>query len=349
MKSEILVKSETLKIEYFYDEKKSHKKLAYIFTPSMNRNLEGNRFGGEIFYRNGYDTIAIKVSNDDWFQSIPSNFFERVKRIITENEYEKKVAYGSSMGGYASIALSKLLDCNVAIVFSPQYSIDEEFDKRWSSYAKKIDFKYRISKNSIKNDCNFCIFYDNKNLDEMQVKKLLEVLPVENTKLIKLPYTGHPAIHYLAEVGLIKDVAIKIANECSVDGINFLENKRLSKSYFRFLSYSLLKKNHVKWALSAIDSAIQIDTKDAGLHRRRSIILDKLARFDEAIISIKEAIKLEPNSSPHLVNLSNLLNKSGMIDEAIEASKKSITLDPKNPNHQLNLSNLLNKSIGKTN
>ena len=311
MKSEILVSSENMKIEYFYEEEVNHRNLAYIFTPSMNRNLEGNHFGGDIFFRNGYDTIAIKVSNDDWFQSIPLNLFEVVSKINTRKGYEKKIAYGSSMGGYASIALSKLLDCNAVIVFSPQFSIDEEFDKRWSAYAGKIDFKYRISKDSISSGCIFFIFYDNKDLDAVHVRKLLEVLPIDNTKLIRLPYTGHPSIQYLAEVGLIKDLVIKIANTGSAHGINFLENKRFSKSYFQYLSHHLLERNHVKWALSAIESAIQIDGKVAGFHLHKSRVLDRLGRVEEATATIKEAIALEPNNPRHQHHLSSLLNKRG--------------------------------------
>jgi Flp pilus assembly protein TadD len=110
-------------------------------------------------------------------------------------------------------------------------------------------------------------------------------------------------------VGLIKDLVIKIANENSVHGINFLENKKFSKSYFEGLSHNLLKKKHVNWSLSAIESAIQMDGKVAGFHRHKSGVLDRLGRAEEAMVTIKEAIKLEPNNPHHQHHLSNLLNK----------------------------------------
>jgi hypothetical protein len=106
MKSEILCSSENMKIEYFYDESKDHRNIAFIFTPMLNRNLDGNDFGGEVFYRNGFDTIAFKISNDDWFQSVPLSVFENIKNIDLKKNYTKKIAYGTSMGGYASIAFS---------------------------------------------------------------------------------------------------------------------------------------------------------------------------------------------------------------------------------------------------
>ena len=309
MRSHILASSETMKIEYFYSENRDPKGLVYVFTASMNRNLEGNHHGGEVFFRNGFDTIAMKISNDDWFQSVPSNVFEVIDSIVNKKKYKKKIACGSSMGGYASIAFSKLLDCDVVIVFSPQYSIEEEFDKRWESFANKINFKYRISFDSIKSDCKFFIFYDNKDPDDAQVKKLLEILPFDNIQLIKLPFTGHPTALYLSEIGLIKDLVIKIANENSVEGVDFFQNKRHSKTYFDYLSHNLLKRNHNKWSLSAIESAIQIDGKVAVFHRNKSTVLDRLDRVDEAIAAIRVANALDPSNAHLQYLLSCLLNK----------------------------------------
>ena len=141
------------------------------------------------------------------------------------------------------------------------------------------------------------------------VEKLLEVLPISKTQLIMLPYTGHPSIHYLDEVNLLKDIVIKIANEGNVHGIKFLENKRLSKSYFQYLSHNLLKRNHLKWALSAIESAIQIDERVAWFHGHKSEVLDRLGRTEEAIVTINKAIALEPNNPSHQHHLISLQNK----------------------------------------
>ena len=376
-KCETLYRNEIMKIDYFFDENHNNQNLAYIFTPSMNRNLEGNAYGGEVFIRNGYDTIAFKISNDDWFQSIPVELFQLIVSINQKKGYVKRVSYGSSMGGYAAIALSKFLDCNISIVFSPQYSIDEEFDTRWMTYAKKINFKYRISKESVNEDCKFFIFYDNKDMDELQVRKLTNILPVDGTKLIKLPYAGHPAIHCLAEIGLIKSLLVNIVNEVGLEGMDFLSYKKTTKSYFQTLSINLLKKKHLKWALSAIESALKIDSKVAGFHSLKSGILDRMGKVNEAVISIKEAITLDPNNPHFFGNLSNLLlhkdlfeealfaiesalkidfkvagfhrHKSGILDrmgkvnEAVISIKEAIALDPNNVHHLNHLRHLLNK------
>jgi hypothetical protein len=119
MKNELLINEDSMRIEYYYDENKTHQNIAFVFTPFMNRNLEGNSYGGDLLFDNGFDVIAFKISNDNWFQSIPSSLFDLISQIISKNNYIKKIAYGSSMGGYASIALSNLLEATTVIAFSP--------------------------------------------------------------------------------------------------------------------------------------------------------------------------------------------------------------------------------------
>ena len=306
MKIQLLASTNSMKIEFFFDENFKHKNLVYIFTPSFNRNLNGMAYGGDLFFRGGYDVIVFKISNDDWFQSIPPELFTSISGVIAIHKYEKKVAYGSSMGGYAAIAFSKILDCNTVIVFSPQHSIDQSFDRRWEAYAKKINFIYTIACDTVNQNCKFFIFYDDKGPDELQVSKILDVIPSANTCLIRLPYAGHPTTHYLAQVGILKELAIKVANENSIDNIDFRGRKALSKSYLQCISYHLLRRNKLKSALFTIDSAIQIDQNIPAFHWHKSTVLAKLGRSKEAIDSINNALSLDPSNVKFQIHLSNL-------------------------------------------
>lgn len=319
-----------MRVDYFYNEEQAHKYLALIFSPATNRKLDGNLFGGEVFLRNGYDTIVVKISNDDYFQSLPSNLFETINIIATKKNYEKIVSYGSSMGGYASIAFSKLLKCTAAIAISPKFNIDEDFYTRFPHFSEKIDFKYRISKDSVSTSCKFCILYDNKDPDEMHVRKILEVIPDGNIKLIKLPYSGHPSTFYLEDIGLLKELIIKIANGDDVDGINLSERKRFSQKYLRTLCEHLLIKNHPKWALSAIESAIRIVGKEAETLRLKSAVLERLGRVDEAIDSLKESLYLNPNKVYLFGHLSSLLVEENSLEDALSVIESAIVMDGKN-------------------
>jgi len=213
------------------------------------------------------------------------------------------------MGGYASIALSKLLNFDIVVAISPQHSIDEEFDSRWRNYADRINFKYRISRDSVKQNCNFFIIYDDKDLDELHVRRLLDVLPISYTQLIKLPFTGHPSSHYLSEVGLIKNLVIQIANKGSLDDFNFFANKKLSKTYLYNFSQNLFKRSRLSWALSTINSSILIDGEVAVFHAHKSRVLEKMGSINEAIIFIKNAIMLDPDNPHNCHHLNFLMSK----------------------------------------
>lgn len=95
----------------------------------MNRHLDGNRDGGDLLVKNGFDVVNFKISNDDWFQSIPEKMFDAIQNFSCAYKY--KVGYGTSMGGYGVIAFSKMLKLDTALVFSPQFCIDKPFDTRW--------------------------------------------------------------------------------------------------------------------------------------------------------------------------------------------------------------------------
>jgi hypothetical protein len=296
MKNEVLFSSENTRVEYFYDENSNHENLTFVFAPAENKSLEGNPYGGEVFFRNGFDTVTFKNLDRDWHQSIPLYLFDKINNILITKKYKKRVSYGSSMGGYAVIALSKILKIDTAIIFSPQYCIDEAFDIRWAADAKKINFVYRITKESINNNCKYFIFYDNKDQDELQIRRLMNLLPMENVQLIILPYTGHPSTNFLFEVGLLKKIIVMIANKNSIEGINCLENKRASKSYWHTLSFHLLKKNHLILSLAAINSAIEIDAKNAAFHFHKGLVLEMLGMSYEAANALEIAASIEPNN-----------------------------------------------------
>jgi len=277
MKSQILVSSETMRVDYFCHDNPIKENLAYTFSHYQSYDLNGNNNGGAVFYKNGYDVIAFKVSNDDWFQSVPPSVFDQIRNICTLKKYKKKIAYGGSMGGFGSIAFSKLLDCNISVAFCPQYSIDEAFDQRYAKQAKNIEFVYRISGESISKSCKYFIFYDNEYVpDKLQVEKLLEVIPIENTKLVTLPLCGHDPMGYLRDICLLKDVAIKIADNCNVDDLDFFKYRKSSKVYLWNLSQKLMKRKHLKFSLLVIELAIKLDENNSAFKHLKNSLHEKI-------------------------------------------------------------------------
>ena len=48
------------------------------------------------------------------------------------------------MGAFGAILYSSRLRLNSILALSPQYTISESFDQRWSQYDKKITWNYRM-------------------------------------------------------------------------------------------------------------------------------------------------------------------------------------------------------------
>lgn len=76
--------------------------------------------------RNGYDVDSIKSTEDDWFQHLSPELFDRIDRLGAQPQYLRSVAYGSSMGGYVAIAFSRRFRLDrVLALLSPQFTIRE--------------------------------------------------------------------------------------------------------------------------------------------------------------------------------------------------------------------------------
>jgi Flp pilus assembly protein TadD len=147
----------------------------------------------------------------------------------------------------------------------------------------------------------------------------------------------------LNELGLLKTVLAKVANEGHVDGIDFYKNKSRSYSYCECLSRNLLQRNHFNWALSVIDFAITLYGNLAQLHSQKSAVLDGLGRTELAIASMEKAMELAPGNPVIKHRAGLLLAKHGAIEKAIKIIEDALILDPNNfPNKNL-LSFLLNK------
>lgn len=338
--------SETLVIELFYSESIPRNGLAYVFTPSFNRTLEGNPYGGKLLASHGFDVIVFKTIEDDWFQSVPESVFSDIDRFAAEGSYCQRIAYGSSMGGYAAIAFSKMLHCDLVVALSPQFSITQSYDTRWLAFSRNIQFKYLIDENSVSKKANFIFVFDNKDLDALHIQRISQLIDERRVGFIKLPFVGHPAVHYLSEVGVLKDFVLKIIFGEKIDIVDLIRRRRGSRSYLNCLAENLQRRKHFSAALSSINLAIQIDPNSSPLFRRKSSILESLGDIDSAIDAIKKAIAIDPLNSHSHHFLAYLLERRGLFEEAVAAAEIASDLAPDDVNRLMHFARLLLK-IGK--
>lgn len=180
-----------------------------------------------------YNVIGVMPKQKSWFPQ--ASMIELAKAISPILEgFKNIVGYGGSMGGYAAIKYSNLLNMNRVIAFVPQYSIDPEHveDRRYAEFFDAIANKdMQIQPQDVDSAREYVIVYDPYfSIDREHYLKIKELLPSLHT--IHLPFTGHEALSVLASSSLLHDFI-----EHDFDEIYFYQQvrkvKKQSKFYFR--------------------------------------------------------------------------------------------------------------------
>ena len=180
-----------------------------------------------------YNVIGIMPKQKSWFPQ--ASMIELAKTISPVLQgFKNIVGYGGSMGGYAAIKYSNLLNMNRVIAFVPQYSIDPDQveDRRYAEFFDAVANKdMQIQLPDVDAAREYIIVYDPYfSIDREHYLKIKELLPSLHT--IHLPFTGHEALSVLASSGLLHDF---IGHE--FDEIYFYQQvrkvKKQSKFYFR--------------------------------------------------------------------------------------------------------------------
>jgi len=93
--------------------------------------------------------------------------------------------------------------------------------------------------------------------------------------------------------------------------------------------------------------AIEINPKFAGYHSNLGNILKNLDNIQEAELSYRKAVELNPNFADSHLNLGNILRDMGKLEEAELSYRKAIKLNPNYADAHSNLGNIL-RDLGKS-
>ena len=97
------------------------------------------------------------------------------------------------------------------------------------------------------------------------------------------------------------------------------------KYYYNGIDFS--SQGKYDEAIESFDEAIRLDPNDAKAWNSKGNALNSQGKYDEAIESFEEAIRLDPNDAVAWYNKGNALNSQGKYDEAIRAYDKVKKLD----------------------
>ena len=235
MQIELISDSAGIVIKHVSALDNANKKLCFIFG---ERFFDASKLGGaEIFFRNGYDVILIYDAKNAWYQYLDDSMLVTVNKIYADGEYEERIAYGISMGGYAAVQFSSILKYSMVIAFSPQFSIAIEADTRHYAISQTIEMRYAIGPESIQPSCVYHFISDHtQKLDKMHIDRFGQLIDNNWSHYYNVKYTGHSTVKSLSERGILKETLVRFMKNESVAPNFFKRNRRTSKTYLTYLA-----------------------------------------------------------------------------------------------------------------
>jgi tetratricopeptide (TPR) repeat protein len=313
--------------------------LCVTFTPHGNKILSGSGFGGDFLMQENFDVLAFKTDRDDWYQSLEISFFLQISSFL--NKYKFRVGYGSSMGAYALLLFSKLLMLDKALLFSPQFSIWDDFDVRWAMWAKKNEQKFFLSKGLVSAKTQFYVAYDNRSLDNAHVQMISKLLPHGNLTKIELPYSGHPSLNFIHELGRLKSFCLNVFNGILPVDISFYSDRHSSTSFLTFMANTFSLRSRHFQAIHYINKAISIRPDVVAYYKMKSDICFASGDPGSAINAAEKAIELSNSNftkSHMLAHLCGILVQIPLYDLAVKHMLLAVDLMPDDAYFKLRLS-----------
>ncbi|MCR4529414.1 hypothetical protein [Acinetobacter venetianus] len=190
-----------------------------------------------------YNVIGIMPKLKSWFPKSSMLQMQQYVQPILQ-QFKGIVGYGGSMGGYAAIKYSKLLNMQKIVAFVPQYSIDPDVvqDRRYAEFFDpSIHQDMQIQADEVDSNREYLIVYDPYFAEDkehfLKIKPLLPKMHV-----IHLPFTGHEALAVLASSQLLNDFVEK-PFDITYFYKRVREVKKQSKFYYRHVLDALLPRH----------------------------------------------------------------------------------------------------------
>ncbi len=179
---------------------------------------------------------------------------------------------------------------------------------------------------------------------EAHYREILAVFPTNKRALTGLAELRAPAAprSYDEGVQAVLGFYDKGRLQDAVDLIGVLLGKYPKKSDLHTLAGACLA-GLGRWdeAVQSYEQAIRLNPGDVDAQVNRSVALIRLQRFEEALDACDRALKLQPNSANGHSNRGMVLRQLGRLDAALAAYDMAMRFQPDSPEIQYNRANLM--------
>ena len=255
-----------------------------------------------------FNVIGIMPKQKSWFpESSMRQMFAEIQELISP--FKTRIGYGGSMGGYAAIKYSNLLDLKRVVALVPQYSInpDDVEDPRYNMFFHaELNANMQIQPQDVSAEREYIVVYDPYcPEDRAQYVKLEQVLPHIHT--LNLPFTGHDAIAVLASSELLHDFLLH-----DFDATYFYQKirqvKKNSKFYYRKVIENLLPRHKNALGSILINNDLQLDNQFFDAKLKQQLLRELLSNKQ---VSQQDLLKLGIQVNLPQENSSQLLDSFG--------------------------------------
>ncbi|HAG52799.1 MAG TPA: hypothetical protein DCL21_03325, partial [Alphaproteobacteria bacterium] len=318
----------------FYDNQDSNV-LIISFSPLNFISNQRTRYWGEsICKRLNTSFLGFVAKGKNWYPGESITKAASASMAIIDT-YDKKISLGTSMGGYASIKYSNLLNVDYVVSFSPQYCINPEtfgnLDKRFSShYIESIHQEMQISGN----DCHAkgLIFYDRFYFeDNLHINKIKNI--VNSLSYRSLNFTHHFQIELFLGSENMKFLIKNILKEdFSIIYKEALYRRRTSSIRLATLT-QVVGKKRPELALKIINNYGSYFSKNGLFNAYHGLALNNKIKnnYGWALHFSFLAIKNNPSNSSAIINFANLLSRLGFSTIALRYINDFLDVNNKDP------------------
>ncbi|MGE7932219.1 hypothetical protein [Viridibacillus arvi] len=285
---------------------------------SIDKTWERTPFAFNLLKKKRVDLISLRRrTTKNYHQDISrEEYYETVAKLA--DGYEKKFAYGTSLGGYSALYFGSTIDCNI-LALSPRNSAHPNHGTKMrveTVFQHELQHPYnpRITPT---------IIYDPKDsIDRKYMKKVIRKA-YPNAKYIYYPYAGHRISIYLSQIGVLKDIVNRFMAE---EPIPNYERTLRSKSteYHRILAMHCSKTNKKNWALQLTEESIRLSPTYDRPRVLKVELLRDLSRMDEAFEAAYEGLELFPKYTRLHLLLISLFEQQSQLKEALKAVNNAL-------------------------
>ncbi len=303
---------------FFSVNKSPDRECVVIFSARSHNRQLGIKLPGTVpLLKECIDVVCVQSNCDDWHQNISLKGMDKLKNFLDET-YSSIKGYGTSMGAFGAILYASKLNLSAVLALGPQYTIADDFDKRWRIWNEKISWQYTMQM-ATEYSGNIHLVYDSLGLDAKQAELIKQNFIKANVYSHPIKYGSHNVAGYLSEGGVLKKVLLSFVK----NNIEFPKiEKNKNKTYLIELSYHLQNKNKLRWAKAVLFRSLELGDERYITYRQLSNVCHRLKDYDDAVYYAKKAVDAKNNNdtsrAKHKAHLVNMLRTAGRLYESLE-------------------------------